>query len=140
MRIIKRYGNRKLYDTQESKYVALADLAKLVRSGEKVQVMDRSEQDITAQVLAQIIVEEQKGEATQLPSDFLHQIIRNSGRAVSQGVKQVQTGMEQLVSRGLNKIAPVRQAREEMENLKKKLAEIENALNELEPGDNKESI
>lgn len=65
-RVIKRYANRKLYDTQESKYVTLDRIAELVRNGEEVKVLDnKSQKDLTKLTLAQIIYEEQKsGNAT----------------------------------------------------------------------------
>ena len=65
-RVIKRYANRKLYDTHESKYVTLDRIAELVRNGEEVKVLDnKSQKDLTKVTLAQIIYEEQKsGHAT----------------------------------------------------------------------------
>ncbi len=61
MRIIRRYSNRKLYDSQESHYVTLQQLAALVRAGEEIQVVNKSTlQDLTAATLAQIIFEEEK--------------------------------------------------------------------------------
>ncbi len=66
VRVIKRYANRKLYDTRESKYVTLDRIAEFVRNGEEVKVLDnRSKNDLTKVTLAQIIYEEQKsGNAT----------------------------------------------------------------------------
>ena len=78
-RVIKRYANRKLYDTRDSKYVTLDRIAELVRSGEEVKVLDnRSQRDMTKVTLAQIIYEEQKsGNATawsvQSLRDFIQQ-------------------------------------------------------------------
>ena len=65
-RVIKRYANRKLYDTHDSKYVTLDRIAELVRNGEEVKVLDnRSKKDMTKVTLAQIIYEEQRsGNAT----------------------------------------------------------------------------
>lgn len=65
-RIVKRYANRKLYDTRDSKYVTLDRIAEFVRNGEEVKVLDnRSKKDLTKVTLAQIIYEEQKsGNAT----------------------------------------------------------------------------
>ena len=66
IRVIKRYANRKLYDTRDSKYVTLDRIAEFVRNGEEVKVLDnRSKKDLTKVTLAQIIYEEQKsGNAT----------------------------------------------------------------------------
>ncbi len=61
VRLIKRYGNRKLYDTQASAYITLDAIANLVRGGHDVRVIDNdSGEDLTAMVFAQIIAEEQK--------------------------------------------------------------------------------
>ena len=58
-RIIKRYANRKLYDTQESRYVTLDQISHMIRAGEDVQVLDNnSKEDLTSVTLAQIIFEE----------------------------------------------------------------------------------
>ena len=66
IRVIKRYANRKLYDTRDSKYVTLDRIAELVRNGEEVKVVDnRTKRDLTKVTLAQIIYEEQRsGNAT----------------------------------------------------------------------------
>ncbi len=61
-RRIKRYANRKLYDTTDSRYVTLQDVAEMVRRGERVRIVDhRDGSDLTAVVLAQIVYEEQRG-------------------------------------------------------------------------------
>jgi polyhydroxyalkanoate synthesis repressor PhaR len=75
MRTIRRYSNRKLYDTQESHYVNLQRIADLIRSGEEIRVTNRdSGKDLTAATMAQIIFEETKrGQA--LPVTGLRKII-----------------------------------------------------------------
>jgi len=76
MRIIRRYSNRKLYDTQESHYVTLQALAALVRAGEDFQVLEYgSSRDLTAATLAQIIFEEERRES-KLPAAELRRIIQ----------------------------------------------------------------
>ncbi len=76
-RIIKRYSNRKLYDTQDSHYVTLTKLAELVRAGEDLQVIENGTQrDITAATMAQIIFEEERL-APKLPVEALRRIIRS---------------------------------------------------------------
>ena len=60
-RVIKRYANRKLYDTQSSQYVTLDQIAQMIRAGEEVRVLDNnSKDDLTSVTLAQIIFEEEK--------------------------------------------------------------------------------
>jgi polyhydroxyalkanoate synthesis repressor PhaR len=60
-RVIKRYSNRKLYDTKDSRYVTLLQIGELVRRGEEVQIIDnKSKNDLTEVTLAQVLFEEQK--------------------------------------------------------------------------------
>ena len=80
-RVIKRYTNRKLYDKQESRYVTLEEIARLVREGEDVAVIDNeTEEDLTAVTFAQIILEEEKRKTNFISVPFLRKLIR-SGEA-----------------------------------------------------------
>lgn len=82
--IIKKYENRRLYDTAGSRYVNLEEVAQMVRDGIDVQVVDASTgEDLTRVVLTQIIMESARGRDSALPVDMLRQMIMNSG-AVSQ--------------------------------------------------------
>jgi polyhydroxyalkanoate synthesis repressor PhaR len=75
-RIIKRYSNRKLYDTKDSRYVTLLQIAEMVRSGEEVQIVDNNtKDDLTEVTLAQIIYEEQKSRSRSVPLQTLKEII-----------------------------------------------------------------
>ena len=75
MRTIRRYSNRKLYDTQDSHYVTLTDLAKLIRDGEEILVTSKDTgRDLTAATMAQIIFEETKN-GRALPVTGLRKII-----------------------------------------------------------------
>lgn len=74
--LVKRYSNRRLYDTKNSRYVTLADLAEQIREGEDVQVVDaKSGEDLTQSTLTQIIMES-RGAAKLLPIPLLTQLIR----------------------------------------------------------------
>lgn len=74
--LIKKYGNRRLYDTAGSRYVNLDDLAAMVRAGKDVRVVDaKSGHDLTRVVLTQIITEDAKGKPTGLPLELLRQLI-----------------------------------------------------------------
>lgn len=76
--IIKRYGNRRLYNTETKTYVNYEDLAKIVRDGNDVQVIDStSGEDVTKAVLIQVILEEEKNNKTVLPTEFLFQLLRS---------------------------------------------------------------
>lgn len=83
MVIIKKYSNRRLYDTSRSQYVTLEELANHIRQGEDVQVQDaKTGEDLTQQVLAQIIIES-RGAAKLLPSNMLTQLIRMEDDALA---------------------------------------------------------
>jgi len=80
--VIRKYPNRRLYDTSSRRYVNLDDLAALIRKGTELQVLDaRTGEDLTRIVLTQIIVEDAKGQPTGLPLEFLRQLIMASDRA-----------------------------------------------------------
>lgn len=73
---IKKYANRRLYDTRKSSYITLDDLAAMVREGREFRVVDaKSNEDITHSVLTQIIMEEEQRGQTMLPVSFLRQLI-----------------------------------------------------------------
>jgi polyhydroxyalkanoate synthesis repressor PhaR len=84
--VIKKYANRRLYNTDTSTYVTLDDLACMVRAGSDFVVFDaRTNEDLTHSVLTQIIVEqESKGTQTLLPIGFLRQLIRFYGNSIEQ--------------------------------------------------------
>ena len=80
VKIIKRYQNRKLYDTQQSCYVTLDDIAKMIRADEEVMVIDnKTKNDITAATLTQIIFESEKKASQYAPLFTLREIIQHAG-------------------------------------------------------------
>jgi polyhydroxyalkanoate synthesis repressor PhaR len=130
-RLIRRYESRKLYDTEESRYVSLDELATWVRDGQQVRVIDvATDGDVTAQTLTQIILEEGK-KGVVLSSELLHDLVRRGERAVATGVHQVKAGVENFVQRSLDRLAPVQKAREEMAELKARLADLETSLSQF---------
>ena len=85
-RIIKKYPNRRLYDTGESKYITFSDIRDLVMSGVKFKVLDSgTKEDLTRQILMQIIIEEESGGRPLFSADMLSQLIRFYGGTM-QGV------------------------------------------------------
>ena len=79
--IIKKYANRRLYDTSNSRYINLEDIAALVRNGKQVKVLDAgSGEDLTRVTLTQIIVEDAKEQPAGLPLELLRQLIVASDR------------------------------------------------------------
>jgi len=82
-RLIKKYPNRRLYDTRTSTYITLADVKQLVLGHESFQVVDaKSGDDLTRAILLQIILEEEAGGAPMFSSDLLSQMIRFYGNAM----------------------------------------------------------
>jgi len=82
-RLVKRYPNRKLYDTLASRYVTLEDIAQMIREGEDVQIVDnRSQDDLTSVTLTQIIFEEEKQKKSLLPLSALRSIIQSKGEKI----------------------------------------------------------
>jgi polyhydroxyalkanoate synthesis repressor PhaR len=74
--VIKKYGNRRLYDTAASRYVNLDDIAAFVREGKAVQVVDaKTGQDLTRVTLTQVIMEDAKDKPTGLPLELLRQLV-----------------------------------------------------------------
>lgn len=83
-KIIKRYQNRKLYDTHESSYVTLDEIAKMIKNGEDLRVIDnKTKNDITAATLTQLLYESERKAKTQPPVDLLKEIIRNGDGSFS---------------------------------------------------------
>jgi len=77
VRLIKKYQNRKLYDTKNSCYITLEDIAKMVKAGEEVQVIDnKTKGDVTSIILTQILVDQEKNTKSILPLTMLRDIIQ----------------------------------------------------------------
>lgn len=134
-RLIKRYGSRKLYDTEESRYVSLDEIADWIRGGQNVQVQDNvTADDVTAQTLGQIITEEGRRGQTLFRSELLHDMIRSGERVLSSGVEQLQHGVGKLFEKSIQRIGPVRRAREETARMRERLDELEASLARIDDG------
>ena len=84
---IKKYANRRLYDTESSSYITLDKLAAMIREGREFEVVDaKSGEDITHQVLTQIIVDEEARGSTLLPVNFLRELIGLYGGSLQSAV------------------------------------------------------
>jgi len=133
VRLIKRYESRKLYDTEESRYVSLEEIASWIRAGQEVQVIDNgSSGDVTTATLTQLILEEGRNGRSSLPSELLHELVRFGERALTTSVGQIQGGVDRLVTASIDRLGPVREAREEMVRLRGRLEELEDSLTEFE--------
>tara|TARA_B100000029_G_scaffold411900_1_gene414419 strand:- start:3513 stop:4166 length:654 start_codon:yes stop_codon:yes gene_type:complete len=103
-RIIKRYANRKLYDTQDSRYVTLDQIAELVQQGDDVQIIDKdSGEDITGVTLAQIVLEAEKQNRRLLPISSLKVLVQSGGmflqRRIAQPVQTIRDDAEERMTR-----------------------------------------
>lgn len=96
-RVIKRYSNRKLYDTQHSCYVTLEQISEMIRRGEDVRILDNNtKEDLTSVTLTQIIFEEEKKRRL-LPLAGLQSIIQTSGQSIEAFVNQIREEVDQRV-------------------------------------------
>ncbi len=91
-RIIKRYANRKLYDTEHSRYVTLDQISEMIRAGDDVKIVDnKSKEDLTSITLAQIIFEEEKKQRSFLPLGAMRNIIQSGGEWFAEAQRRVQS-------------------------------------------------
>lgn len=133
-RVIKRYGNRKLYDVEASAYVSLDDIAALIRRGETVEVMDNvTSEDITAQTLTQIVLEEGKKGRSVLPTELLHDVLRRGGKVIDSGVGQIRHGVDELVQSSIGRLSRVLQGpqTQELKQLREQLSHLESTLGKI---------
>jgi len=133
-RIIKRYSNRKLYDTKDSRYVTLLQIAEMVRGGEEVQIIDNNtKDDLTEITLAQIIYEEQKAHSRNVPLQTLKDLIHTRTEKVLADLREGPIGRlipggkpgeerTEVVSKD-NKPTLVDQAKEKFEEMQHQLDE-----------------
>jgi len=97
--VIKRYSNRKLYDTQESRYVTLEEIEEMIRGGREISVVDAaSGEDLTSVTLTQIILENERTRRASLPSAFLHQLIKHGESWQDFVQKSMRSSFEGIVS------------------------------------------
>lgn len=130
--IIRKYPNRRLYDTSSGRYVNLDDVAQLIRSGAEVQVVDaRTGEDLTRVVLTQIIVEDAKGQPAALPLDLLRQLVMATDKAFND-VRSAALSPFHMV-RSL--LTPQPSATEkELEQLRLRVAELEARVERQQAG------
>jgi polyhydroxyalkanoate synthesis repressor PhaR len=103
-RVIKRYQNRKLYDTQNSCYVTLDEIGQMVKAGEDVKIIDnRTGDDLTTVTLTQIIFEEEKKKKSLLPLATLKNIIQSGGESIAglfqKGVSSITNVRDEVIDK-----------------------------------------
>lgn len=139
-KIIKRYQNRKLYDTSDSCYVTLEDIGEMIKQGDEVQIIDnQTKEDLTAVTLAQIIFEEQKKKTHVLPLSTFRQIIQSGGETIRGFVeKAVESGgrefqhvreiVDEKIRPTMEHIRELPAVQHEVRNLKQKIEALEAKL------------
>ena len=105
--VIKKYENRRLYDTTNSRYVNLEEVAQLLQQGNDVQVIDAtSGEDITRLILAQIVLEDAKTPDSVFPLDVLRQMIVASGKATQEGALRYMKAMLDIYQNAYRALTP----------------------------------
>ncbi len=105
VKIIKRYGNRKLYDTHQSHYVTLQEISHMVRRGEDIRVVDnKTQEDLTSVTLAQIMLEEEKSRKNAYPLSLLKNLIQQSGESLTEWVQKGKDSITTMKSEGKEQI------------------------------------
>ncbi len=135
-KIIKRYHNRKMYDTSDSCYVTLEDISEMIKLGDEVQVIDNTtKEDLTSVTLAQIIFEEQKKKTHVLPLGTFKQMIQGGGEAIRElvvrGAKElshVREFVDDKVRPAVENIQSIPTVQAEIEALRKKIDGLEKKL------------
>ncbi|MBI3097600.1 MAG: pesticidal protein Cry15Aa [Planctomycetes bacterium] len=90
MRTVKKYANRKLYDTLDKRYIRLEEIAALIQKGEEVRVCDnRTGEDVTSQTLSQVLAEREREKAGFLPKTILSHLIQRGREAVADAARKV---------------------------------------------------
>ena len=116
--VIKKYENRRLYDTTNSRYVNLEEVAQLLQQGNDVQVIDATtNEDITRLILTQIIVEDAKAPNSNFPLDLLRQMVITSGRASQESALKYMKAMLDIYQNTYRAMAPPLNPFDFMQNL-----------------------
>lgn len=111
VKVIKRYSNRKLYDTVRSKYVTLDEIARMIKAGDDLQIIDNeTKEDLTSVTLTQIIYEEEKRES-RMPLAMLRNLIQTRGTTLQDFFdRSVKAPVEKGVEKGIEELAQIREA------------------------------
>jgi polyhydroxyalkanoate synthesis repressor PhaR len=144
MRTIKRYSNRKLYDTEDKRYITLEQIAVLVRENQDIKVVDnQTGEDLTTVTLSQILLEQEKRKETSLPKSFFMNLIQRSATQVADFTKknvltyfdssfaseqEVEANVDKLVQAGEVSMDEARKLKDEIKSrtasFKKKIDEV----------------
>jgi polyhydroxyalkanoate synthesis repressor PhaR len=99
MRKIKKYANRKLYDTIDKQYISMDQLADLVRAGETVNILDnQTGEDITVQILSQLLAKDKRSNDSEVLSDILSDMLRRGGSTIADYARRYTSRLQGAVS------------------------------------------
>jgi polyhydroxyalkanoate synthesis repressor PhaR len=131
-KIIKRYSNRKLYDTEQSTYITLDEIQEMVKDGEDIRIIDnKTKEDITNVTLAQIIFEQEKSHKRLLPLSALRSIIQSGEDFVQSKIESPVTQFRDDVKRRAEAIAETPKAvREFIDSTQRSLDEMQSRIDE----------
>jgi len=105
---IKRYGNRKLYDTELSRYVTLEEISRMVREGQDICVVDnKSGEDLTSVTLTQIMLEQEKAKKNVYPLSLLKNLIQQSGESLTEWVQKGKDSISTMKTEGREQISRI---------------------------------
>ena len=108
VKIIKRYGNRKLYDTEQSSYVTLEGISHMIRKGEDLQVVDnKTGEDLTSIILAQIMLEEEKSKKNALPLSVMKNLIQQSGESLTEWMQKGKESISTITMEGKEQLSRI---------------------------------
>ncbi|NGX57801.1 MAG: hypothetical protein K940chlam3_00697 [Chlamydiae bacterium] len=129
-RVIKRYKNRKLYDTKEKCYISLNDIAELIHQDVMVQVVEKgSGKDITNHILTQIFIEESKSGQSLISTESLFDMIRWGSKTANDYFNTVRQAVSELIP---SFSEPKKGKKDEIEELKKRIDKLEKSLEKME--------
>jgi polyhydroxyalkanoate synthesis repressor PhaR len=158
VKTIKRYSNRKLYDTVESRYITLEEITEMVKSGIEVRIIDNhTKQELTSVILAQIVFEQEK-RRTRLPLSILRAMVRHGGGILTdllpgqwgqrihslkdeaegfwmhghKTIDELQKRVDERVRQAVDNLTHSRSLSKEIASLKERISQLENELDKLE--------
>ena len=138
-KIIKRYQNRKLYDTETSSYITLEEIAELIRQGQELKVIDKvTGEDLTSITFSQIIFEKGRTSRQILPINALKKIIQAGGESLAEIFELGFSGIPKKIDEQLNEIMSrltvIKELETDMKKMGKKLQELETAVKRRKSG------
>ncbi len=131
-RLVKRYSNRKLYDTSESRYVTLDEIARWVKGGEDVKILENeSGEDLTAVTFAQIILEEERKKSGLLSLRVMRELIQHGESALHHVAATVESGIEAIRPAAEAARTRVQEGVQGLTSIADRLTEIQRSLDDV---------